>query len=134
MKLKLAILFCFLDLLVGVGVIYYVPFTEIDFQTYLQQVYQVFFEGKRDYSQIRGDTGPLVYPAGFLFIYRLFYAISNGGSNLFPVQVCFAFIHSATLCTVCSIFIYCKLDTKEFLFCFIYPFSSSFLGIILWLA
>ncbi|GJQ13664.1 hypothetical protein GpartN1_g5455.t1 [Galdieria partita] len=117
MKWKFSILFCLFDFLVGVGVIYYVPFTEIDFQTYLQQVYQVFREGKRDYSQIRGDSGPLVYPGGFLFIYRLFYAMSNGGSDLLPVQICFALIHSATLCTVCAICIYCQLDTKEFLFC-----------------
>ena len=26
-----------------------------------------FMEGERDYSNLKGNTGPLVYPAGFLY-------------------------------------------------------------------
>lgn len=37
-----------------------VPVTEIDFQTYLQQV-DLVFNGQRDYARLFGDTGPLVY-------------------------------------------------------------------------
>lgn len=37
--------------------------TEIDWKAYMQQVAQ-YRSGERDYTLIKGDTGPLVYPAG----------------------------------------------------------------------
>lgn len=30
-----------------------------------------FLNGERDYYNLRGDTGPLVYPAGFVYIYSV---------------------------------------------------------------
>lgn len=45
-----------------------VSYTEIDYSTYMQQVAQ-FWSGERDYAKIEGDSGPLVYPAGHLWIY-----------------------------------------------------------------
>lgn len=36
-------------------------------------------QGERDYALIKGQTGPLVYPAGFLYTFTaLFYATSRG--------------------------------------------------------
>lgn len=37
--------------------------TEIDWKAYMQQIVQ-YRSGERDYTLIKGDTGPLVYPAG----------------------------------------------------------------------
>ena len=37
--------------------------TEIDWKAYMQQIVQ-YRNGERDYTLIKGDTGPLVYPAG----------------------------------------------------------------------
>ena len=37
--------------------------TEIDWKAYMQQIAQ-YRSGERDYTLIKGDTGPLVYPAG----------------------------------------------------------------------
>jgi len=37
--------------------------TEIDWKAYMQQIIQ-YRNGERDYTLIKGDTGPLVYPAG----------------------------------------------------------------------
>jgi ALG3 protein len=44
--------------------------TEIDWQTYMQQVHG-FLAGERDYSKLTGDTGPLVY------VYKPFSASSR---------------------------------------------------------
>lgn len=30
-----------------------------------------FLDGERDYFNLRGDTGPLVYPAGFVYFYSV---------------------------------------------------------------
>ncbi|CAF4520790.1 unnamed protein product, partial [Rotaria magnacalcarata] len=42
--------------------------------------------GTYDYYQLKGDTGPLVYPAGFVYIYLIFYYITNFGNNVRLVQ------------------------------------------------
>ena len=39
-----------------------------DFDAYMEQA-QMVWDGERNYSAIRGDTGPLVYPAGHLAVY-----------------------------------------------------------------
>ena len=37
-----------------------------------------FLGGERDYSQLRGDTGPLVYPAGFLYAFTVLKWVTGG--------------------------------------------------------
>eukprot|EP00956_Cyclotella_meneghiniana_P000283 scaffold339_cov77-Cyclotella_meneghiniana.AAC.4 len=49
-------------------IVYRIPYTEIDWIAYMQEV-SSYQNGERDYINIRGDTGPLVYPAGFLYLY-----------------------------------------------------------------
>lgn len=44
-----------------------------------------FTGGERDYSKLKGDTGPLVYPAGFLYIYSAIQYVTGG--EVFPAQV-----------------------------------------------
>jgi alpha-1,3-mannosyltransferase len=44
-----------------------------------------FREGERDYTKIEGDTGPLVYPAGFLYVYSAIKFLTAG--QVFPAQV-----------------------------------------------
>ncbi|KAL7435075.1 hypothetical protein ACHAXM_004430 [Skeletonema potamos] len=53
-----------------------VPYTEIDWVAYMQEV-TTYQNGERDYINIRGDTGPLVYPAGFLYLYGFFKYIAT---------------------------------------------------------
>ena len=43
-----------------------VPYTEIDWQAYMEEV-DFWLDGEYDYRKIYGGTGPLVYPAGFLY-------------------------------------------------------------------
>eukprot|EP00884_Botryococcus_braunii_P014202 jgi/Botrbrau1/22783/Bobra.0132s0109.1 len=82
-----------------------VPYTEIDWTAYMEQV-QGFMKGERDYKELRGGTGPLVYPAGFLYVYSIFYHISNG--EILPAQVIFVVLYMLNLALVLWIYIQAK--------------------------
>jgi alpha-1,3-mannosyltransferase len=69
--------------------------TEIDWSTYMQQVSMVFDKGVRDYSQISGDSGPLVYPAGFVYLFRALQMVC--GEDIRRGQIVFAVIYMAQL-------------------------------------
>ena len=47
------------EALLGLAIIWRVPYTEIDWVAYMQEVAGVL-GGERDYLKLRGDTGPLV--------------------------------------------------------------------------
>lgn len=74
-----------------------VPYTEIDYQTYMQQIDMIQYQHNFNYSEVRGDTGPLVYPAGHVAIYKLMYKITNGTSLINNGQVCFRFLYLITM-------------------------------------
>eukprot|EP00188_Purpureofilum_apyrenoidigerum_P004900 Plantae.Rhodophyta-Purpureofilum_apyrenoidigerum.ctg5905.p1 GENE.Plantae.Rhodophyta-Purpureofilum_apyrenoidigerum.ctg5905~~Plantae.Rhodophyta-Purpureofilum_apyrenoidigerum.ctg5905.p1 ORF type:complete len:422 (+),score=46.08 Plantae.Rhodophyta-Purpureofilum_apyrenoidigerum.ctg5905:301-1566(+) len=76
-----------------------VDYTEIDWSTYSQQV-RKFIAGERDYRLIDGDTGPIVYPANFLYIYTILYYISGRGTSLLAVQVVFCIFHALNVFVV----------------------------------
>jgi len=64
---------CFLlisfELALSSIILWKVPYTEIDWQAYMEEVGWAWDKGERNYTHIRGSTGPLVYPAGFLYFY-----------------------------------------------------------------
>ncbi|GAA6023452.1 hypothetical protein JCM10207_004419 [Rhodosporidiobolus poonsookiae] len=60
-------LLCWEALLCAV-IIKRVPYTEIDFSTYLEQAAH-FLRGERDYSRIEGESGKCYYPALHLYLY-----------------------------------------------------------------
>lgn len=66
--------------------------TEIDWKAYMQQVQQVI-DGERDYTMIKGDTGPLVYPAIHVYIYRALHTLTQQGTNIVLAQVIFAVVY-----------------------------------------
>jgi alpha-1,3-mannosyltransferase len=53
--------------------------------------------GTLDYSQLKGDTGPLVYPAGFIYIFTILYYITSYGTDIRLAQYIFAGLYIATL-------------------------------------
>ncbi|KAJ8749602.1 hypothetical protein K2173_026251 [Erythroxylum novogranatense] len=91
-------------LLVGL-IIAYVPYTKIDWDAYMSQV-TGFLEGERDYRNLRGDTGPLVYPAGFLYVYSAIQYVTGGW--VAPAQILFGVLYIINLCII--LFIYVKTD------------------------
>lgn len=70
--------------------------TEIDWRSYMQQVDQ-YIAGEEDYLKIKGDTGPLVYPALHVYIYRGLHAITNNGTNIVLAQVYFSVLYLINL-------------------------------------
>lgn len=73
--------------------------TEIDWKTYMQQVSQ-FLDGEYDYSKLKGDTGPLVYPVYHLYLYTALYYLTDRGTNIFRAQCIFAVLYLVTLAFV----------------------------------
>ncbi|XP_074287407.1 dol-P-Man:Man(5)GlcNAc(2)-PP-Dol alpha-1,3-mannosyltransferase isoform X1 [Silene latifolia] len=93
------------DALLVCLIIAYVPYTKIDWDAYMSQV-TGFLGGERDYSNLEGDTGPLVYPAGFLYVYSCIQYITGG--LILPAQVLFGILYIINLAII--LFIYIKTD------------------------
>jgi len=69
------------EIAVNIVVITKIPYTEIDWKAYMDEV-EGFLNGTLDYTKLRGGTGPLVYPAGFVYIFSGFYYITSQGVNI----------------------------------------------------
>ncbi|KAG4304047.1 hypothetical protein PORY_002570 [Pneumocystis oryctolagi] len=77
--------------------------TEIDWKTYMTQA-SIYLSGERNYVHIKGSTGPVVYPAGFLYLYSFLYKLTNGGENLIKAQSIFMCVYLTTLFFVMKIY------------------------------
>ncbi|KAL8548626.1 hypothetical protein ACS0TY_007785 [Phlomoides rotata] len=86
-------------------IISYVPYTKIDWDAYMSQV-TGFLGGERDYSKLKGDTGPLVYPAGFLYLYSAIQNVTGGA--VYTAQILFGILYIVNLGIV--LLIYLKMD------------------------
>nr|ABH09692.1 AlgC [Aspergillus niger] len=80
-------------------IIWKVPYTEIDWATYMQQI-SLYLSGERDYTLIRGSTGPLVYPAAHVYSYTALYHLTDEGRDIFFGQILFAVLYLITLVVV----------------------------------
>ncbi|XP_076328557.1 dol-P-Man:Man(5)GlcNAc(2)-PP-Dol alpha-1,3-mannosyltransferase-like isoform X1 [Tachypleus tridentatus] len=113
----------FVEIVVNIGVIEYIPYTEIDWKAYMQEVEGVV-NGTLDYTKLEGDTGPLVYPAvfvyilcgifiylypaGFVYIFLVLYYLTGHGINIYVAQYIFALFYLLTLLLVFRIYAKCK--------------------------
>ncbi|ETW85991.1 glycosyltransferase family 58 protein [Heterobasidion irregulare TC 32-1] len=84
-------------------IIRFVSYTEIDWETYMYQV-QLYIKGERDYSNISGPTGPLVYPAGHVHIHELLYRITGAGLDIAFAQQIYAGLYIVSLVLSCAIY------------------------------
>lgn len=103
---KLALItgvFVIVELILNILVIHHVKYTEIDWKAYMQEV-EGFLNGTYDYSKLRGDTGPLVYPAGFVYVYSLLYYATSAGVNIRAGQYIFALLYMALLIQVFKLY------------------------------
>lgn len=94
-----------LDAILVALIISFVPYTKIDWDAYMSQV-DGFLGGERDYMNLKGDTGPLVYPAGFLYVYSAIKFITGG--EVFPAQILFGILYIVNLGII--LLIYVKTD------------------------
>ncbi|EFA05490.1 lethal(2)neighbour of tid protein [Tribolium castaneum] len=87
---------CFLlflfEIILNIFIIERVNYTEIDWKAYMQEV-EGFMNGTWDYKELKGDTGPLVYPAGFVYVYSLLYAVTSQGRNIYLAQYIFLVLY-----------------------------------------
>ncbi|KAI5963184.1 ALG3 [Candida pseudojiufengensis] len=78
-----------------------IKYTEIDYTTYLQQIDKIN-QGEINYSKIYGDSGPIVYPAGFVIIYQHLQWLC--GDSLVEAQKIFGYIFTTTILFVSFIY------------------------------
>ncbi|XP_021065785.1 dol-P-Man:Man(5)GlcNAc(2)-PP-Dol alpha-1,3-mannosyltransferase isoform X1 [Mus pahari] len=94
---------CLAEVGITFWVIHRVAYTEIDWKAYMAQV-EGFINGTYDYTQLQGDTGPLVYPAGFLYLFTGLYYATDRGTDIPMAQNIFAVLYLVTLVLVFLIY------------------------------
>ncbi|PLB47292.1 Dol-P-Man:Man(5)GlcNAc(2)-PP-Dol alpha-1,3-mannosyltransferase [Aspergillus steynii IBT 23096] len=87
------------DVLLCALIIWKIPYTEIDWTTYMQQI-SLYISGERDYTLIKGSTGPLVYPAAHVYSYTILYHLTDEGRDILFGQILFAALYITTLVVV----------------------------------
>lgn len=98
-----AIVLCLAEVVINLLVIWKVKYTEIDWEAYMQEV-EGFLNGTYDYTKLEGPTGPLVYPAGFVYFFSGLYHITSKGSDIRTAQYIFLLLYLLTLVVVFAIY------------------------------
>ncbi|XP_046406562.1 lethal(2)neighbour of tid protein [Ischnura elegans] len=91
------------EIVLNVAIVNFVNYTEIDWKAYMQEVEGVV-NGTYDYYQLKGDTGPLVYPAGFVYVFTILYYLTEYGKNIKIAQYIFAGFYIIVLLLVFRIY------------------------------
>jgi len=104
-----AVLIFLAELVFNYGLVRYRKYTEIDWKSYMQEV-EGYLNGSTNYMELKGDTGPLVYPGGFVYLYSFLYKITDNGADIFKAQQIFAGFYMLQLLVV--LIVYCQLAEK----------------------
>lgn len=78
----------------------------------MQHVRAVFQSGVREYDQIVGDSGPIAYPAGYLYAFEGIRRLTDDGHNLPLAQLLFACIYLLQLALVFAIYWTSQVGSK----------------------
>ena len=62
------------------------PTYVFDWDAYMEEVAGVVRHGELDYSKLHGDTGPLVYPGGFVWLFSFFYYLTWWDEEKFTTE------------------------------------------------
>ncbi|KAI9571282.1 mannosyltransferase [Boletus coccyginus] len=84
-------------------VIHFIPYTEIDWETYMVHV-DSYLKGEQNYAEIVGPTGPLVYPAGHVHIHHFLHRITDAGRNIGLAQQIYGALYIASLFLVSCVY------------------------------
>uniref|UniRef100_A0A0N5BC83 dolichyl-P-Man:Man5GlcNAc2-PP-dolichol alpha-1,3-mannosyltransferase n=1 Tax=Strongyloides papillosus TaxID=174720 RepID=A0A0N5BC83_STREA len=96
--------FCLIsEILICVLILTFGKYTEIDWSTYMQQI-KLYQSGEYNYTKIGGDTGPCVYPAGFLRIFSLLSSLTDNGFDIFRGQQIFSILYLILIFLVHKVF------------------------------
>ena len=76
----ISLILCLFECVICYAVVKFIGYTEIDWVAYMQEV-EGFLDGERNYELLKGNTGPLVYPAGFLYVFSALYLATNKGAG-----------------------------------------------------
>ena len=68
-------------------------------------------QGERDYRELKGQTGPLVYPAGFVYIFSALHRFTGGG-NIAAGQAAFAVIYMLTQAVVLWLYVKAQVHSQ----------------------
>ena len=96
------------EFMLSVVIINFVKYTEIDWNAYMEEV-GGFMNGTLNYTLLKGGTGPLVYPAGFVYFYSSLLLLTNLGSNIRLAQYIFMFFYLINLLIVWKIYRKCGM-------------------------
>ena len=80
------------ELFICTFIINFVAYTEIDWEAYMEEV-GGFLNGTYNYSLLKGSTGPLVYPSGFLYLFSFLSKVTNEGENIKFAQYLFMILY-----------------------------------------
>jgi alpha-1,3-mannosyltransferase len=109
----IVLLIALCDLFLMAAIAQRFPYTEIDWKAYMEQVEQAFVRGETDYRHIRGCTGPLVYPAGFLWFYYFLYRLTDAGKKRSNAQAVFVLLHALGIALTNAAFYLAAQDAKD---------------------
>merc|ERR1712166_797814 len=94
-----------LEALLGVLIILKRPYTKIDWDAYMDEVAGPLSHGVYDYQLLRGETGPLVYPGGFVWLFGALRWLAGGdGSDVRVAQWVFLGVYMGTLVIILALY------------------------------
>lgn len=60
-----------------------------------------YLSGERDYLNLQGDTGPLVYPGAFVYLFAILRSATDSGRNIFIAQCIWAALQCFVVAILC---------------------------------
>lgn len=98
----------FIEIVIVIGILFAVPYTEIDWRAYMEEV-GGFLRGQLDYAKLQGGTGPLVYPGGFVWIHSALFYLTKGGADVELAQWIHAGVFWGVVALALSFYYRCGL-------------------------